>query len=105
MKNFREWLGIIVVFISIIVLSFVGYKIIAVGKSVDYQFVYSSLLPLVGTWVGIVLAFYFGKENYEAARKRYENRIYELFGMRISIVYLRRMKDIEYWLRDTLILP
>jgi hypothetical protein len=27
----------------------------------------SALLPLFGTWVGTVLAFYFSKENYEAA--------------------------------------
>ena len=72
MKNFREWLGIVVIVISVIVLGFVGYKIIGQGQSEDYQFVYSSLLPLVGTWVGVVLAFYFGKENYEVVfRNKY----------------------------------
>ena len=78
MKNFREWLGIIVIVISVIVLGFVGYKIISQGQSEDYQYVYSSLLPLVGTWVGVVLAFYFGKENYEVASKRYEKIIDKL---------------------------
>jgi len=78
MKNFREWLGIIVIAISVIALGVVGFKIVAEGKSEDYQFVYSSLLPLVGTWVGVVLAFYFGKENYEAASKRYEKIIEKL---------------------------
>ena len=29
----------------------------------------TSLLPLFGTWVGTVLAFYFTKENYEAASR------------------------------------
>lgn len=36
------------------------------------------LLPLFGTWVGTVLAYYFGKENFEAASKRYENIIQKL---------------------------
>ena len=31
------------------------------------QYVFGTLLPLIGTWVGTVLAFYFTKENYEAA--------------------------------------
>ena len=33
------------------------------------QLLLSSLLPLLGTWVGTVLAFYFTKENFEAASK------------------------------------
>lgn len=78
MKNFREWLGIIVIVISIIALGFVGFKIVASDDAENSKFVYSSLLPLVGTWVGVVLAFYFGKENYEAASKRYEKIIEKL---------------------------
>ena len=31
------------------------------------QLLLSALLPLFGTWVGTVLAFYYSKENYEAA--------------------------------------
>jgi CBS domain-containing protein len=31
------------------------------------QLVFGSLLPLLGTWVGTVLAFYFAKANYESA--------------------------------------
>jgi len=27
------------------------------------------ILPMIGTWVGVVLAFYFGKENFEAATR------------------------------------
>jgi CBS domain-containing protein len=79
MKYFRELLGLIVILVSVIALVAVGYKIVSTGKTTeDYQFVYSSLLPLVGTWVGVVLAFYFGKENYEAASKHYENIIEKL---------------------------
>ncbi len=78
MKNFREWLGMIVIVISILALAFVGYSIVSTNNIDNSKFVYSSLLPLVGTWVGVVLAFYFGKENYEAASKRYEKIIDKL---------------------------
>lgn len=30
----------------------------------------SVFLPLIGTWMGTILAFYFSKENFEAANKR-----------------------------------
>ena len=78
MTYFREWLGIIIIAVSVIVLGIVGYEIVNNGNSEDYIFVYSSLLPLVGTWVGVVLAFYFGKENYEVASKKYESIINRL---------------------------
>lgn len=80
MTYFREWLGMIVIAISVVVLGYVGHKIITQmnSSSADYKYVYSSLLPLVGTWVGVVLAFYFGKENYEVASKKYETIINKL---------------------------
>ncbi len=33
------------------------------------QLVLTSILPLVGTWIGTVLAFYFAKENFESASR------------------------------------
>ena len=33
------------------------------------QLVLTAILPLVGTWVGTVIAFYFAKENFEAATR------------------------------------
>ncbi len=80
MKNFRERLSLLVIGISAIVLLFVTYKILSHNNAGpdDYQFVYSSILPLLGTWVGSVLAFYFGKENYEAASRQYEKMIDKL---------------------------
>jgi hypothetical protein len=33
------------------------------------QLLLSSLLPMFGTWIGTVLAFYFSRENFEAANK------------------------------------
>ena len=37
-----------------------------------------TLIPLWGTWMGTVLAFYFGKDNFDAARKSYQDTIDKL---------------------------
>ena len=49
-----------------------------VEKTNDMSFVGQTLLPLWGTWVGTVLAFYFGKSNFEAATKSYQDVIKSL---------------------------
>ena len=33
------------------------------------QYVFSAVLPLLGTWVGTILAYYFSKENFELANR------------------------------------
>ena len=39
---------------------------------------FSILLPIISTWIGTLLAFYFGKDNFEAASKTYEKIISNL---------------------------
>lgn len=55
--------------VAILVTSTVA--ILAAGSGDDRtetsRLVFSSVLPLLGTWVGTVLAFYFARENLEAA--------------------------------------
>lgn len=46
--------------------------------NIDISFIGQTLLPLWGTWLGTVLAFYFGKANFEAATKSYQNVIDKL---------------------------
>jgi hypothetical protein len=67
----RTWLAV-----GIVVLSVVGIAVISVvvidtatasGKPEMSRLVFSAVLPLLGTWVGTVLAFYFAKENLQAA--------------------------------------
>ncbi len=44
----------------------------------DAEKIFHSLIPLFATWIGTVLAFYFGRENFEAASNRYEEIIKKL---------------------------
>ncbi|MCX7111152.1 MAG: hypothetical protein NTX45_13695 [Proteobacteria bacterium] len=42
------------------------------------QYVLGTILPVVATWVGTVLAFYFGKENFDAAARNSSALIQQL---------------------------
>lgn len=70
-KSTRSWLAIGVTVISILsVASLAGLIIHYSGNKEDAgNRVLGSVLPLLGTWVGTVLAYYFSKENFEAATK------------------------------------
>lgn len=49
-----------------------GFGIVALLRTDDYASVkdiLTLLLPVLGTWVGTVLAFYFSKENFESAAR------------------------------------
>ncbi len=39
------------------------------------QLVFNSLLPLLGTWVGTVLAYYFSRKNFESASQSVERMV------------------------------
>jgi hypothetical protein len=73
-EQFRERLGARLVLWSTVALVLLGIAAL-VGAAVaggdafrqTAQLLFSSLLPLLGTWVGTVLAFYYTKENFAAA--------------------------------------
>jgi|SRR5262245_50544287 len=58
--------GVLVLAITVIVAAaFQG----AAEVKATAQIVFTAVLPLLGTWVGTVLAFYFSKENFESASR------------------------------------
>src|SRR5713226_1358319 len=72
-KSARFWLAIGVTIVSIIAVAVLAMQVIDHAKDKDIagnaQNVLNSVLPLLGTWVGTILAYYFSKENFEAATK------------------------------------
>jgi hypothetical protein len=63
--NVLAWLVIILAFIGIFLLC---YIVLTPTTNKDTaQYVFGAVLPLLGTWVGAVLAHYFQKENLAAA--------------------------------------
>jgi hypothetical protein len=58
-----------------------GISLIAASRAGATQFqqtsqlVFNSLLPLLGTWVGTVLAYYFSRKNFESASNSVERMV------------------------------
>jgi hypothetical protein len=65
---FREWLATIIVLISVVGVAVLGTIAIRGDRSQAKE-ILTMILPMIGTWVGTVLAFYFGKEQLEAATR------------------------------------
>lgn len=93
---------------TLVVLGAAGTLMLAIWLLVDdpdaKSFIGQSLLPLWGTWVGTVLAYYFGKENFEAASKSYQEVIksmtpdQKIAGIRISdaMIPIEKIKYMEF---------
>jgi hypothetical protein len=66
----RKWLAVGIVaagVVGVVVLSAVAILAAGDDRPETSRLVFSAVLPLLGTWVGTVLAFYFARENFEAA--------------------------------------
>ena len=50
---------------------------VALGQK-KFEFIASSLFPLIGTWMGAIIAYYFAKENFDAAANQYNKVIDKL---------------------------
>ncbi len=65
---FRLVLGGGLTLLSVIGIFWLSFVIIQSGKSENgAQLILNSVLPLVSSWVGLVLAFFYSRENFEAA--------------------------------------
>src|SRR5262245_28929682 len=58
-----------VLLLGMIVIIASGFKGGAADIKDTAQLIFTGLLPLLGTWVGTILAFYYSKENFESASR------------------------------------
>jgi hypothetical protein len=70
----REFLAILTVIVSLLSVAILAYVAIRFSTGTKdpadtANRIMGTVLPLIGTWVGTVLAFYFSKENFEAATR------------------------------------
>jgi hypothetical protein len=68
-KDPRHALALVVCILSISAALLLSIIVIACNCKENAQFVITAILPLIGTWVGTVLAFYFSRDNFEAANR------------------------------------
>jgi hypothetical protein len=66
--GYRNWLALLVLGFSIFSVTLLAVIVMLLHRD-QAQNVMSSVLPLLGSWVGTILAYYFSKENFEAATK------------------------------------
>jgi len=84
-KTITVWALIAILAMAFLIILVAGINaILAPGKEATAQFfdvakyVLGVLLPVVGAWVGTVLAFYFGQGTFEAASKSAANLVRQL---------------------------
>jgi hypothetical protein len=53
--------------------------------------VFNTLVPMFGTWVGTVIAFYFARENYEAAAQSTRELVGQLSDDRLKQISIRQI--------------
>lgn len=84
--NTRDKIGEKIVYFALSVVGILGVvAIIAAsfapagsGSFVQIKDIFGMLLPVLGTWVGTVLAFYFSKENFIAAAQQTSDLVRQL---------------------------
>lgn len=64
----RDWLAMSLLIFSVASVTALGITTV-IKNAGDATTVMSAVLPLLGSWVGTVLAFYFSKDNFAAATK------------------------------------
>lgn len=64
----RSWLAFVITIVSLIGVIALAWVMIYSDTKNATQ-VLATVLPVIGTWVGTILAFYFGKANFESAAK------------------------------------
>src|SRR2546429_9060008 len=84
-KTVTTWALVAILAIAVLIIVVAGINAIhqpSQDKTRDFfdiaKYVLGVLLPVIGAWVGTVLAFYFGKENFEAASRSAANLVRQL---------------------------
>lgn len=54
------------------------------------RMVFNALLPLLGTWVGTVLAYYFSRKNFEAASQSVERMVTLTTEQRLAQIFVEK---------------
>jgi hypothetical protein len=76
-NSFRDAIALFVLILSVVGVLLISTLIISLDHD-SADKVFSAIIPLFGTWVGTVLAFYFSKENFESASRSLHQAIASL---------------------------
>ena len=79
---------------SVVLIGFITWYYIHCSN--DPERLFNLLLPLVSTWIGTLLAFYFGRENFEAASKNYDQIINKLSPEILGDILVKQVMIDQY---------
>jgi len=68
----RVFIAIGVILISIVMIGWLAYVVLSTAtenKLETAKTVFATVLPLLATWVGTIIAFYFSRDNFESANR------------------------------------
>lgn len=68
-RDFREKLALYVLIAALIAMTLLAWAAIGTGGA-NAKDVLTMILPVLASWVGTVIAFYFGSKNFEAASEQ-----------------------------------
>lgn len=71
-SKLRDWISIIIIVFSFLFILILAIYLLRDGSDDYIEMVFNTIIPLLATWVGTVLAFYYGKSNFEAAADKYK---------------------------------
>lgn len=84
-KGVTTWALVVILVIASVIILVAGINAIRVPEKEQWdqffdvaKYVLGVLLPVIGAWVGTVLAFYFGQVNFEAASRSAANLVRQL---------------------------
>ena len=92
------WAGVGILIVSVVVIGSAVVPYFGKGAPADDKevrgltlTVFSTLVPMFGTWVGTVIAFYFARENYEVAAKSTRELVGQLGDDRLKQIPVRQV--------------
>jgi len=76
-NSLRDHLALVVLTFAFLVIAALAVVAMVVSSE-NTMTIFNTVLPVVATWVGTVLAFYFGKANFESANRQVSRMIEKL---------------------------
>lgn len=78
--NLKDYIALLIVLFTFCILILLIVYTFNTPNFSNAKDIMGFILPIVGTWMGTVLAFYFSRENFEAASKSMQQTITNLTG-------------------------
>jgi len=76
--KFRLGLSITIIVLAFLCIIIVSIGLVVNGETADREKLFTTIIPLLATWVGTVLAFYYGRSNFDAATSKYKEIVDKL---------------------------